>query len=52
MNAIKPGTRVALRNILFLTDFSDASELAVSFVLNLARQYEAKILAMHLLTAR
>jgi nucleotide-binding universal stress UspA family protein len=51
MNAIKPGTRVALRNILFLTDFSDASELAVPFVLNLARQYEAKILAMHVLTA-
>ncbi len=51
MNAIKPGTRVALENILFLTDFSDASELAIPFALNLARQYESKILALHVLTA-
>lgn len=50
MNAIMPGTRIALNNILFLSDFSDASELAVPFAINLARQYEARILALHVLT--
>jgi len=51
MNAIKPGTRLALNNILFLSDFSDASEHALPFALNLARQYESKILALHVLTS-
>src|SRR5262249_9684638 len=35
----------------FLSDFSDASELALPFALNLARQYESKILALHVLTS-
>jgi len=51
MNALKPGTRLALNNILFLSDFSNASELALPFALNLARQYESKILALHVLTS-
>src|SRR5262250_1319351 len=51
MNALKPGTHLALHNILFLSDFSDASELALPFALNLARQYESKILALHVLTS-
>ena len=51
MNAIESGTRLALRNILFLSDFSDASELALPFAVNLARQYESKILALHVLTS-
>ncbi|HJZ63006.1 MAG TPA: universal stress protein [Candidatus Acidoferrum sp.] len=51
MNAIESGTRLALNNILFLSDFSDASELALPFALNLARQYESKILALHVLTS-
>jgi len=51
MNAIESGTRLALRNILFLSDFSDASELALPFARNLARQYESKILALHVLTS-
>lgn len=49
MIAIKPAMRIALKNILFLSDFSDASELAIPFALNLARQYEAKIFALHVL---
>lgn len=50
MNAAESRTRLALHNILFLSDFSDASELALPFALNLARQYESKILALHVLT--
>lgn len=49
MNAIESGSRLALHNILFLSDFSDASEHALPFALNLARQYESKILALHVL---
>jgi nucleotide-binding universal stress UspA family protein len=50
MNAIETGTRLALKNILFLTDFSEPSELAIPFAIAIAREYEAKVHALHVLT--
>jgi len=50
MCAIKTGTRLVLKNLLFLTDFSEPSELAVPFAVALAREYEAKLHALHVLT--
>ena len=50
MRAIEAGLRLTLKNILLLTDFSEPSELAVPFATAIAREYESKVYAMHVLT--
>jgi nucleotide-binding universal stress UspA family protein len=50
MHAIESGARLVLKNFLFLTDFSEPSELAIPFAMGLAREYEAKLHALHVLT--
>jgi nucleotide-binding universal stress UspA family protein len=50
MKAIAMGTRLALKNILFLTDFSEPSEVAIPFAVAIAREYEAKVHALHVMT--
>lgn len=47
---MEPGTRLSLKNILFLTDFSEPSEIALPFAMAIAREYEAKVHALHVLT--
>ncbi len=41
------GKRLTLKNILFLTDFSEPSEAALPFAVALAKAYGAKLYAMH-----
>lgn len=41
--------RIALKNILYLTDFSEPSEAALPFVADLARGYGATVHALHVL---
>src|SRR6266571_4434877 len=50
MSAIEAGVRLTLKNILLLTDFSEPSELALPFAIAIAREYESKVYAMHVLT--
>jgi nucleotide-binding universal stress UspA family protein len=50
MRSTASGTPLTLRNILFLTDFSEPSEVASPFVITLAREYGAKAYALHVLT--
>jgi len=50
MNAEATSQRIAFKKILCLSDFSDASELALPFAINLSRAYGAKVLALHVLT--
>ncbi len=50
MKAIETGTRLTLKNILFLTDFSEPSEIAIPFATAIAREYESKVYALHVLT--
>jgi nucleotide-binding universal stress UspA family protein len=50
MKAMATGTRLALKNILFLTDFSEPSEVAIPFAIAIAREYEAKVHALHVMT--
>src|SRR5204863_811841 len=50
MRAIEAGVRLTLKNILLLTDFSEPSELALPFATAIAREYESKVYAMHVLT--
>jgi nucleotide-binding universal stress UspA family protein len=47
MKAIATGTRLALKNILFLTDFSEPSEVAIPFAIAIAREYKAKVHVLH-----
>jgi len=47
MNATATKTRVALKNILFATDFSPAAEAALPYALGLAEQYGAKVHGLH-----
>lgn len=49
METIDTGTRVILRNILYLTDFSEPSEAALPFATAIARKYGAKVQALHVL---
>ncbi|MHB8616547.1 MAG: universal stress protein [Candidatus Acidiferrales bacterium] len=49
MKAIEAGMRITLKNILFLTDFSEPSEAALPFAAEIARAYGAKTFALHVL---
>lgn len=49
MATAKLKTSVSIKNILFLTDFSEASEGALSVALSVARRYGAKVHAFHVL---
>ena len=49
MKTIEAGTRITLKNILFLTDFSEPSEVALPFAVEIARAYGAKTFALHVL---
>lgn len=43
----KAQTRVALRNILYATDFSPLAEIAASYAAELAHRYGSKVFALH-----
>ncbi len=43
MQAVQARTRIALKNILFATDFSPAADAAAPFAIQIARSYGAKV---------
>jgi nucleotide-binding universal stress UspA family protein len=43
------GTRIALKNILYLTDFSEASQAALPFAVAMAREFGGTIHALHVM---
>jgi nucleotide-binding universal stress UspA family protein len=47
METVTTSTAVRLENMLFLTDFSEPSEVALPYVIAIARGYGAKVYAMH-----
>ena len=49
MNKIQVEKRIALKNILYLTDFSEPSEVALPFALEIARTYGSVVHALHVL---
>lgn len=49
MHTAQVGKRIKLSNVLFLTDFSIASERALPFVCDIAREYGASVSALHVL---
>ncbi len=49
MTNVAVGARITLKNVLYLTDFSQPSEAALPFALSIAREYGAKVYAFHVL---
>ena len=47
MQAVQARTRITLKNILFATDFSAASDAAVPIAIQITRRYGAKIFGVH-----
>ena len=47
MRAHQPGLRIALKNILFATDFSWNANMAGLFAVEMAKRYGAKIYGVH-----
>jgi len=47
MQAVQARTRIALKNILFTTDFSPAAEAAAPFAIQIASNYGAKVYGVH-----
>ncbi len=47
MKALDARTRIQLKNILFTTDFSPASVVAIPYATELAKRYGAKLYAFH-----
>ena len=50
MSLVDSGTRISLKNILFLTDFSGASEAALPFAAAIARGYGATVYSLYVFT--
>ena len=49
MRSTETASEIALNNILYLTDFSDCAETALPVATAIAREFGAKIYAMHVL---
>ena len=47
MKAVQARTRIALKNILFATDFSVAADAAVPYAIQIAKRYGAKVYGVH-----
>jgi nucleotide-binding universal stress UspA family protein len=50
MTRIAEGTRITLKSVLYLTDFSEASEAALPFAVAIASDYGARVHVLHVLT--
>ena len=50
MESLKLGTRIILKNLAYLTDFSAASQSALPFAVAIAEKFGCKIYALHVIT--
>src|SRR5678816_4616790 len=49
MDESKPRTGVAIDSVLFATDFSPATESALSYAVGIAERYQAKLYVVHVI---
>jgi len=49
MNTVEAGKRIALKNVLFATDFSPCSNAALPYALSVARRYGATLHAAYVM---
>ena len=52
MTTLEAGKRIALKNILFATDFSPHSDTALPYALAIARQYGARLFGAHVVPSQ
>lgn len=52
MHTVEAGKRIALKNVLFATDFSACSNAALPYALSVTRRYEAKLYAAHVMPSK
>lgn len=52
MRRVQAGKRIALRNVLFATDFSSCSDAALPYALSIARRYAATLYAAHVMPTK
>jgi len=52
MATLEAGARISVKNIVYLTDFSECSHAAFPFVASIAHHYGAKVYALHVLTPK
>ena len=50
MAILKSNSQISMKNILFLTDFSEPSEAALPFAANIARRFDSRVYALHVFT--
>lgn len=50
MEKVACSTPISIKNILFLTDFSEPSEVALPFATSIARGYGSRVYALHVFT--
>ena len=50
MKLSEPTTKIALKNVLFTTDFSPVSETALLFAESIARRYGSKLTVAHVIS--
>src|SRR6185312_9641494 len=50
METVEPGTRILLKNLAYLTDFSAPSQSALPFAIAIAKRFGCKIHALHVIT--
>jgi len=50
VTALSTGTRLNFKKILLLTDFSEPSEVAIPYATAIAREYQAEVCALHVMT--
>lgn len=49
MSMLDVSTRIAIKNVLYATDFSEASTAALPYVLDIARLYGSRVVAVHVI---
>jgi nucleotide-binding universal stress UspA family protein len=49
VHTVEAGQRIAVKNVLFATDFSACSNAALPYALSITRRYEAKLYAAHVM---
>lgn len=52
MRTVEAGKRIALKNVLFATDFSSCSNAALPYALSVARRYAATLYAAHVMPTK
>ena len=49
MKILEPNTKISIKNVLFATDFSPATETAFSYALKITKRYDSTLYVAHVI---